>query len=291
MALPTRVLGKTGAAVSIVGLGTGAFGFGKVPHEYGVSIVRRALELGITFFDTAHHYESELMVGEGLAGNRDGAFVMTKTVKRNRAGAWSDIQTSLRQLRTDRIDLLMLHCVNTLGDLDAVTSDGGSLEALVEAKKQGIVRFVGITGHARPNILALALDRYPFDAVMPALGVMDSLVTAPQVFLLPKVRETGCGLVAMKVLGNGALAAHESQAIRFALGLGAHVVSVGVKKVEEVEQMVAAVANPGPLSTDEESTLLAAARDLVQGRDNEAYWFNDPEVTAYKRGWVGAKRP
>jgi aryl-alcohol dehydrogenase-like predicted oxidoreductase len=290
MALPTRILGKTGAAVSIVGLGTGAFGFGKVPHDYGVAMVRRAVELGITYMDTAHHYESELLVGEGVQGQRDKVFLATKTVKRNKAGAWSDIRLSLEQLRTDRIDLLHIHCVNTLGDLDAVTSAGGCLEAILEAQKEGLVRFVGITGHARPNILALALERYPFDAVMPALGVMDSLVTAPQIFLLPAARKAGCGVIAMKVLGNGALAAHEDLAIRHALGLGASVVSVGVQSIEQVEAAAAAVVNPAPLTPDEEATLLTLAREQVHGRDHEAYWFNDPEVTAYRAGWIGAKR-
>lgn len=289
MALQTRVLGKTGRAVTVFGLGTGAFGFSKVPHEAGVGFVRRALDLGVTYFDTAHYYESELMVGEGLEGRRSGVFLTTKTIKRNRDAAWRDLEKSLRDLRTDHVDLLIQHCVNAAGDVDAILSPGGSVEALVEAKRQGLAKFIGISGHARPNVLADAIERGPFDVVMPALGIMDTMVTSPEKYLLPAVQRTGVGLVAMKVLGSGRLAKHGNLAIRYALGLGAHTAVVGIESLEQLELAVENAQNPAPLSEVELATLTAAARIEVVGRENPPYWLTDHEVLAYKEGWVGAK--
>lgn len=291
MTLPTRLLGRTGARVSVIGLGTGAFGFGKVAHEQGVAIVRRALQLGVTYFDTAHFYESELMVGEGLEGSRSGVFLATKVTKRNREAALADLELSLKQLRTDYLDLWLLHTVNTVGDLDAVTGPGGALEAAVEAQRAGRVRFIGISGHARPSVHALALERFPFDVVMPALGIIDTLVTGPQHFLLPAVKRTGCGLVAMKVLGAGALKEVSDLATRYSLSLGAHTAVVGVESVAEVEQAVAAGANQQPLTPEEHARLLDLARSKVADEDagTNLSWLGDSQVLAYVAGWKGAK--
>ncbi len=148
MGIPTRPLGKTGHQTTVLALGCGTIGFGSVPHEAGVAVVRHALDNGINYIDTAHLYESEAIVGDALQGRRDEAFLVTKTIKRNRDAAWQDIQGSLRLLKTDRIDLLHMHCVNTFGDLDAVCGKEGSLEAAIEARRLGLVRYIGITGHA-----------------------------------------------------------------------------------------------------------------------------------------------
>jgi len=290
--LPARTLGKTGVEVSVLGLGAGAIGFDVVTHDEGIAVVRRCLDLGITYFDTAHHYGSEKIVGDGLHGARAGVFLVTKTVKRNRAAAADDIAQSLRNLRTDRIDLMIMHCVNTMGDLDAVLGPNGSLAAALEAQKAGAVRFIGISGHARPNILALALDRFPFDVVFPAYGAMDYLVTAPQVFLLPAARRHNAGLVGMKVFGAGRLVQHAELAIRFTLELGAQCAVVGVKSPAEVERAVSAVASGvEPLSAAERETLLVAAASEVVGTDGGEglpWWLGDSQVIALRKDWVGA---
>ena len=204
--LPQRMLGRTGLFVPVLGYGTGAIGFGHTAHRDGVALIQYAMDQGVTYLDTAHFYESERMVGDAIAGRRDEVLIATKTTKRNYDTALRDIRTSLELLGTDRIDVLMFHCVNTLADLDAVLASDGPMKAVQEARKQGTVRFVGITGHARPNILALALERYPFDVVMSAMGAIDSVVSAPELFLVPTAKRAGCGLVAMKVLGSGKMA-------------------------------------------------------------------------------------
>lgn len=286
-ALPTRVLGKTGAQVSVIGLGTGAFGFGKVSQADGVAIVRRALELGVTYFDTAHYYETELIVGEGLEGSRDRVFLATKTTKRNGRTAAEDLQLSLKQLRTDHVDLWLMHCVNTIADVDALVGPGGALQYALEAKREGLVRAIGMSGHTRPNVLAYAIERFPLDVVMPAMGMIDSIVTSPEKYLLPQAKDAGCGVVAMKVLGNAALAAESALAIRHSLALGADTAVVGVQSPAEVEKAVAAAAKLGPLTADENERLLALARKAVANREGLPFWLTDAQVLAFKPDWRG----
>lgn len=286
--LPTRTLGKTGLEVSVLGLGCGTIGFGNVPHEQGVAVVRHAIDRGITYIDTAHHYESEPIVGDALVGRRHEVVLATKTVKRNARGARRDLEQSLRDLRTGVIDIYFMHCVNTLGDLDAVMGTGGSLEVAIEAQRAGLVRYIGISGHARPNVLALALDRYRFDVVLIALGAMDRLVSAPEQFFLPAARAAGCGVVGMKVLGCGRLTGHPDLALRYTLAQGAHTALVGMATAAEVDELVAAARDPRPLTAREDATLMAEARRQVVDQQEAPFWLADFEVIAYRKDWPGA---
>jgi aryl-alcohol dehydrogenase-like predicted oxidoreductase len=286
--LPSRVLGKTGLEVSVLGLGCGTIGFGNVPLQEGMAVVRHALDSGITYIDTAHHYESEPIVGDALRGRRSSVVLATKTVKRNARGARRDLEQSLRDLRTDVIDVYFMHCVNTIGDLDAVTGPGGSLEVAIEAQRAGLVRYIGISGHARPNILALALDRFPFDVVLIALGAMDRLVSAPEQFFMPAARASGCGVVGMKVLGCGRLVGHPDLALRYTLGQGAHTAVVGMAGAAEIDELVVAARDPRPLTAHEEATLLAEARRQVVDQQEAPFWLADFEVIAYRKDWPGA---
>jgi aryl-alcohol dehydrogenase-like predicted oxidoreductase len=286
--LPTRVLGKTGIEVSVLGIGCGTLGFGTTSLAEGAAVVRYALDQGITYVDTAHHYQSEHIVGEALQGRRDSVVLATKTVKRNAPAARRDLEQSLRELRTDLIDIYYMHCVNTLGDLDAVMAPGGSLEVAIEAQRAGLVKYIGITGHARPSVLALALDRFPFDSVLIAMGAMDSLVSAPEQFFLPAARAAGCGIVGMKVLGCGRLTGHPGLALRHTLGLGAHCAIVGVANTAEIDALLAAARDPQLLLPEEQAVLMAEARAQVVDQNEAPFWLADFEVIAYRKDWVGA---
>jgi uncharacterized protein len=286
--LPTRTLGRTGEPVTILGIGTGVLGFGRVPDEVALGVMNRAFDLGIRYFDTAHHYASESLVGRALEGRRDQVWITTKTAKRNYKMAWSDIRQSLRDLRTDHIDLLLMHCVNTVADLDAILNSDGSVKAAIEAQQQGLVRHIGLSGHSRPNVLAMALERFPFDAVMPALGAIDAVTTGPDLCLMPVARRAAAGVIAMKVVGNGYLAPLLESAVLYPLDLGAHVAVVGMKTISDVEQAVAAARNVHPLSQTERSALMALATQAVNNREKIPYWLNDAEVIAAKPGWIGA---
>jgi aryl-alcohol dehydrogenase-like predicted oxidoreductase len=291
MQLPTRTLGKTGIEVSVLGLGCGTIGFGNVPQAQGVAVVRHAIDRGITYIDTAHHYESETIVGEALVGMRDRVCLATKTVKRNAAAARRDLEQSLRELRTGVIDVYFMHCVNTLGDLDAVMGPGGSLEVAIEAQRAGLVRHIGISGHARPGVLALALERFPFAVVLIAMGAMDRLVSAPEQFFMPAARTAGCGVVGMKVLGCGRLTGHPALALRYTLSQGAHTAVVGMGSMAEVDELVEAAKDPRPLTPEEDAVLLAEARRQVVDQDDPPFWLADFEVIAYRKDWPGAMVP
>ena len=290
--LPTRVLGRTGISTTVLGLGCGTIGFGNVSHEQGMAVVKYALDNGITYVDTAHHYGSEPIVGAALAGRRHEVCLVTKTVKRNAPAAKRDLQQSLRDLRTDAIDIYYMHCVNTIADLDAVCSAGGSLEVAIEAQRAGSVRHIGISGHARPEVLALALERFPFDAVLIALGAMDRLVSYPERFFIPAAQRHGCGVVGMKVLGCGRMARHPALALRYTLAQGAHTAIVGIKNIEELDILLDAAADPRPLSPEEEATLMAEARlQVVDMQDDPPFWLADFEVIAYRKDWAGSLVP
>jgi uncharacterized protein len=286
--MPRRALGRTGVSAPVLGYGTGAIGFNNVTQQEGARLVRYALDAGVTYVDTAHFYESEQIVGEGLAGRRDEAFIATKSAKRNYAAAWRDLRKSLQALRTDRIDLWMFHCVNTIADLDAVLAADGPIRVAQEARAQGAIRFIGITGHARPNVLALALERFPFDVVLVAMGALDSLVTSPERFVVPAAKRAGCGLAAMKVLGAGRLGDQVELAIWHSLELTADVAVVGMRTTAEIDRAVAAAKAARPLTADERAVLMAAALEHVRLADKVPDWIRDSEVIAARPEWEGA---
>ena len=162
-----RRLGRTGKMSSVVTFGTA--GIGRVSQEVADEAVELVLRHGVNHFDVAPSYgEAELRIGPWMPRIRERIFLGCKTLERTREGAKSELQRSLERLQTDRIDLYQLHSVGKLQDLDACTEKGGALEALVEAREQGLVRWLGITGHTHdaPSTHLEALRRFDFDTVM-----------------------------------------------------------------------------------------------------------------------------
>src|SRR4028119_1861174 len=170
--MPERLLGNTGVKVPIFGLG----GAGKTPlsqpgrEREAVVQIERAIELGISYFDTAADYgPSEENLGKVLPAYRSRVFLATKTAARDRDGAWRDLERSLKRLKTDRLDLWQLHHVSFKEELDQIFSAKGAIKAIEEAKEQKIIRFSGITGHHEPAIITAGLERYPFDTTLISL--------------------------------------------------------------------------------------------------------------------------
>jgi aryl-alcohol dehydrogenase-like predicted oxidoreductase len=229
-----------------------------------------------------------------MRSRRGEVFLATKVNRRSKQGVLDEIKESLERLRTDHVDLIQVHAVNAWADLEQTFAPGGCMEAFEEAKRQGMARFVGITGHARPEILAEALRRYPFDTVLSALGLADRLVTSPETFLLPTASERRIGVIAMKVYGSGT-AVNRELALRYSLGLpGVAVAIVGMKSVEEIDENVGHAEAYRPLSEDELRRAIDLTRPLVQsdGRESEEgraklFWLHDTNVT----GWVHQDEP
>jgi len=159
-----RLLGKTGERLSVVGFG------GMVVRDEepaaAARLVAQAVERGINYFDVAPTYgNAEQVLGPALEPYRRSAFLACKTGKRKRDEAWAELQQSLEHLRTDHFDLYQLHAVASMDDVEQITGPGGALEALLQARAQGLVRFLGFSAHSEEAALAL-LDRFDFDTVL-----------------------------------------------------------------------------------------------------------------------------
>ena len=151
-----RTLGATGVQCSILGLGGESALYRR--SDAAVGIINRALELGVNYFDTAPLYQnSELNYGAVTSYARDRMFLATKIEQRDRDGAWRQFESSLRRLRTNYVDLLQIHHLDDLAEVEAVLRPDGAAAIVEEARAQGLVRFVGISGHSDPDVLLSAL--------------------------------------------------------------------------------------------------------------------------------------
>ena len=163
--MPTRNLGKTGYKVGIFSLGGQAALERPNNFDSAVPVIERALDLGVNYIDTSSIYGgpdrwSEQYVGHVMKTRRDEAFLATKTKERTRDGSLRMIEKSLQLLNTDHVDLWQLHDVGLPEDVDAIFAKGGAMEALIEMHEQKVVRFLGVTGHYRPEALVDAINRY-----------------------------------------------------------------------------------------------------------------------------------
>ena len=209
-AMPTRNLGKTGYKVGIFSLG-GQVSLEK-PNNFDVAvpIIERALDLGVNYIDTSSIYGgperwSEQYVGKVMAKRRNEAFLATKTKERTRDGSMRMIEKSLQLLQTDHVDLWQLHDIGTMTDINEVFAKGGAMEALIEMQQQKVVRYLGITGHYRPDALIEGIKRYPFDTILMAMNAADPHHYSFNQELLPLAVEKQMGIIGMKIPGRGRL--------------------------------------------------------------------------------------
>jgi len=207
-AMPTRNLGKTGYKVGIFSLGGQAALEKANNFEVAVPIIERALDLGVNYIDTSSIYGgpqrwSEQYVGKVMAKRRSEAFLATKTKERTRDGSMQMIEKSLELLQTDHVDLWQLHDVGTQYDVDQIFAKGGAMEALVEMQQQGVVRYLGITGHYRPESLMECMRRHDFDCILMAVNAADPHHYSFNDQLLPLAVEKQMGIIGMKVPARG----------------------------------------------------------------------------------------
>ena len=207
-AMPMRNLGKTGYRVGIFSLGGQAAIEQPNNEAAAVLIIERALDMGVNYIDTSSIYGgperwSEQYVGKVMAHRRNDAFLATKTIQRSRDGSLRMIEKSLQLLQTDHVDLWQLHDVGTMTDVNAIFAKGGAMEALLEMKEQKVVRFLGITGHYRPDALMECIRRYPFDTILLAMNAADPHHFSFNTDLLPLAVEKQMGIIGMKVPGRG----------------------------------------------------------------------------------------
>ncbi len=242
--LPKKVLGKTGVNLPILGLG----GAGQTPlsrpgaEQEAVDMIQQAWDLGIRYFDTAASYgPSEDYLGKVLPQYRSQIFLASKTARRDRDGAWRELERSLKRLNTDYLDLWQLHHVSFADEIETLFSKNGAIKAMEEAKSQGIIKFTGITGHHEPQIIIEGLNRYPFDTTLIPINAAD--VHHPRPFIssvLPVARQKQVGVIAMKVPAYGKLLrpgvlSGMSEAMGYSLSQpGVHTCIIAAETVEQL---------------------------------------------------------
>lgn len=238
--IPTRALGKTGREVTLFGLG----GEG-VLRTWGEDkdasrVISRALDQGVTYCDTAPAYAGSLdYYGATLGERRKQIFLASKTHDRTRDGSLKLLDQSLRRARTDHFDLLQLHDLRTDDDLTRIFAKGGALEALVQAKAEGRVKHLGITGHHDPAILLEAMRRFDFDTVLVALNAADVHRLPFIATVVTEAAKRGMGVIAMKVCAQKRLLYRLTMAEAFGYAwsiAGVSLAIVGCETPEEVDE-------------------------------------------------------
>lgn len=206
--MPTRNLGKTGYKVGIFSLGGQAAIERARNEDVAVPLIEKALDLGVNYIDTSSIYGgperwSEQYVGKVMKRRRAETFLATKTKERTRDGSMRMLETSLKLLQTDHIDIWQLHDIGTMTDIDQIFARGGAMEALLAARDQKIVRYLGITGHYRPDALMEAIHRHPFDTILMAVNAADPHHYSFSEQLLPLAVEKQMGIIGMKIPARG----------------------------------------------------------------------------------------
>jgi predicted aldo/keto reductase-like oxidoreductase len=266
-------------------LGLGGFHVGKAASEQeSITLIRKAVDNGITFLDNCWDYnegQSEIRMGKALLdGYRQRAFLMTKLDGRTREAALGQLEQSLSRLQTDMIDLVQIHEVIRPNDPLRCFAPGGAVEALVQAREQGKLRFIGFTGHKHPDIHLAMLDTaekngFTFDAVQMPLNVMDAHFESFEARVLPVLLQRNIAVLGMKSLGSGDILASgvvdAEECLRYALGLPTSVVITGIDNDGVLEQALRVSRTFRPFSEAERSALLARTLDAAQGGKHELF--------------------
>src|SRR5690242_4782218 len=283
-AMPTRLLGRTGVEVSLVGLGGWHLGFDYIDDDLSTRIIRTAIDNGINFMDNCWDYNngaSEIRMGKALKdGYRQRVFLMTKIDGRTKEEATKQLDQSLQRLQTDVIDLLQHHEVLRLEDPDRIFAEGGAQEAVIQAKKEGKIRFIGFTGHKDPLVHLRMLEvaahhKFRFDTVQMPLNVMDAHFRSFGRNVLPALVREGIGVLGMKPMGDGLILKSKTvtpvECLHYAMTLPTSTVITGIDSLKILKQDLEAVKTFKPLTEEQLADLLArTARRSEERRGGKA---------------------
>jgi aryl-alcohol dehydrogenase-like predicted oxidoreductase len=298
-----RRFGRTGEMISAIGMGGFHLGKNAVSDAEAVRLVHHGIDRGITFMDNCWDYNSgrsELRMGAALAqgGYRDRAFLMSKMDGRTKAEAALQIDVSLRRLQTDRIDLVQHHEILRYDDPDRVFAEGGAMEAFVEARQAGKLRYIGFTGHKDPRIhlqmLAVAAERgFHFDAVQMPLNIMDAHFRSFAHLVLPYLVEHGIAVLGMKSFGDGVILKSGApiqpvEYLHYSLNLPTSVVITGMENQRDLDQAFDAVRTFQPMDRQAVAELLARSRPYALEGKYELFKTSATfDGTAKTAAWLG----
>jgi predicted aldo/keto reductase-like oxidoreductase len=275
-ALPSRTLGRTGAKVSILAFGCGSRFLMYKDDDNAIAILNRAIELGITYLDTAYAYgdgKSESRVGKVMALRRKEVWLATKIPDRTRDEFLRRLEGSLKRLQTDHVDLVHIHSLGHADDLAKIEAPDGALKGLMEAREQKLARFVGMTSHTDGEVMAKAIERHDLDCVQMALNA--SRNGRFEEVALPAANAKNLGVIAMKVtgqeflLGNGVGKSEMHSLLRYSMSLPVSTAVVGMPRPEMLEHNIEIARTFTPLEGDEKERLrqqLSPSREGLEKR-------------------------
>ncbi len=298
-----RRFGRTDETISAIGMGGFHLGKNAVSDAEAVRLVHEGVDRGITFMDNCWDYNegrSELRMGVALdqGGYRDRVFLMSKMDGRTKKDAAKQIDASLKRLRTDRIDLVQHHEILRYDDPDRVFAEGGAMEAFVEARQAGKLRFIGFTGHKDPRIhlqmLSVAAERgFRFDAVQMPLNVMDAHFRSFAHLVLPHLVDQGIAVLAMKAFADSVLLKSGApiaplEYLHYALNLPTSVVITGIENRRDLDQAFEAVRTFAPMDHATVAELLDRSRPYALDGKYELFKTSATfDGTAKNARWLG----
>jgi aryl-alcohol dehydrogenase-like predicted oxidoreductase len=259
--IPTRPFGKTGVRVQIIAQGGARMDLHPTVAE-AAAHVRRVYDLGLAYFDCARSYwsgKSEEAYGVGLRGVRQNVFLTSKSTRRTRQEANEELETSLRALQTDHLDLWQMHDVRTREEIDRILAPGGAMEAFEAAKKAGKCRFIGFTGHFDPEAHAAMLKAYDrWDSVLMPVHAADHAYRSFEQIALPVAVEKGIAIQAIKVFCKAFLlrSLSPNECLAYTLSMPVHAAVCGAGTQGQMEDNIRLAQSFKPWSAAE----LAAVR-------------------------------
>jgi len=274
--LPSRILGRTGAKVSILAFGCGSRFLMYKDEESATAILSRAIDSGITYLDTAYSYgdgESETRVGRVMATRRKDVWLATKIPDRTRDGFLRRLEASLKRLQTDHVDLVHIHSLGQADDLAKIEAKGGALKGLMEAREQKMARFAGMTSHTNGEVMAQAIQHHDLDCVQMALNA--SRNGRFEELALPAANAKNLGVIAMKVtgqeflVGEGVGKASMNSLLRYSMSLPVTAAVVGMPRPEMLAHNVDIARSFAPLSDEEKDRLRQQLNNSREGLEKK----------------------
>ena len=262
MTIPKRPLGRTGHEATIMGLGgegiLRTYGYKSQAYD----LINRAIDLGINYFESARAYSgSEAYYGLALRERRNDLFLTSKSHARDKQGALDHLRQTLANMKTDHLDLWQVHDVRTDEEIEAIFGPRGAIHAFVEAKKQGLTRFIGVTGHHDPFITKRCVEMFDFDTVLIPVNPAEPVYKSYLQHVLPVAQKKNMGIIAMKIYFRGFASklpwyTDMEPFFRFALSQPVTLAVIGCDNLEQLEENVNFASSFGPMGEDEIQDLI-----------------------------------
>ncbi len=266
--IPKRRLGRTNVEVTIFGLGGEGVLRSEDKAKEADEVINAALDLGVNYFESANAYsESESYYGAALKGKRDGIFLSSKSHARDKAGALAHLEETLSKMKTDHLDLWQIHDVRSEDDFNRIFAPGGAMEAFVEARKKGLTRFIGITGHHDPAVIKKCLETFDFDTVLIPVNPAEPHYKCFLEEIVPIAGAKDTGVMGMKLYMRGNWNAPKKLLFCYALSQPISIGVIGCDTPEQVKENAYIASNFLPLKYKEVQRLnqiiAPYARDLM----------------------------